>query len=433
MARSAPVSIAEVRNFLEAEPVGFFALLCGIVALVFRLSETKLLAKVFAVLPTVFWIYFVPMVLATFGFFPEKSPVYSLLTDYFLPTSLLLLFLSASLPEILKLGPRTIGVMLIGTAGVILGAATGVLALLPFFKSGVLPAEHLESLWKGVAALSGSWTGGSANLAAIWQSLTGNAQTESEGQIFAAIIAVDVCIGYSWMALLIALAGQQAGINRWLRADSSRIEEVNHRMAAVTQAEARPTATGKVLYMLALAFGVAFVCKWFGTQAQAAFEAQVQSPLWRSVLGYYGIMIILVTIAGLGLSVTPVARLEVYGASKIGYALLYLVLARIGAKGDLNAIREFPAYLLMGVVWMLTHGGLLLLAAKGLRVPVFFAATASQANVGGPVSAPVVAAAYQPGLAVVGLLMAILGGVLGTFSGLFVVAPMVHWLTSLVR
>jgi uncharacterized membrane protein len=433
MARSAPVSIAEVRNFLEAEPVGFFALLCGIVALVFRLSETKLLAKVFAVLPTVFWIYFVPMVLATFGFFPEKSPVYSLLTDCFLPASLLLLFLSASLPEILKLGPRTIGVMLIGTAGVILGAATGVLALLPFFKSGVLPAEHLESLWKGVAALSGSWTGGSANLAAIWQSLTGNAQTESEGQIFAAIIAVDVCIGYSWMALLIALAGQQAGINRWLRADSSRIEEVNHRMAAVTQAEARPTATGKVLYMLALAFGVAFVCKWFGTQAQAAFEAQVQSPLWRSVLGYYGIMIILVTIAGLGLSVTPVARLEVYGASKIGYALLYLVLARIGAKGDLNAIREFPAYLLMGGVWMLTHGGLLLLAAKRLRVPVFFAATASQANVGGPVSAPVVAAAYQPGLAVVGLLMAILGGVLGTFTGLFVVAPMVHWLTSLVR
>lgn len=425
--------MAELRNYLEAEPVGLFALLCGIVALVFRLAETKVLAKVFAVLPTVFWIYFVPMLLATLGFFPAQSPVYGLLTDYFLPASLLLLFLSASLPEILRLGPRTIGVMLIGTAGVILGAAVGVLAILPFFKLGLLPANHLESLWKGVAALSGSWTGGSANLAAIWQTLTANSQTEVEGRIFAAIIAVDVCVGYSWMAFLIALAGRQTAVNRWLRADSSRIEEVNRRIATVTQAQARPTTTGKLLYMLALAFGLAFACKWFGSQAQTAFEAQVQSPLWRSVLGYYGIMIILVTILGLVLSATPVARLEDYGASKVGYALLYLVLARIGAKGDLNAIREFPAYLLMGVVWMLTHGGLLLLAAKRFHVPLFFVATASQANVGGPVSAPVVAAAYQPGLAVVGLLMAILGGILGTFSGLFIVAPMVHWLTGWVR
>jgi len=314
-----------------------------------------------------------------------------------------------------------------------LGAIVGVLVLLPFFKAGVLPAEHLESLWKGVAALSGSWIGGSANMAAIWQSLTAGTQTEVEGQIFAAMIAVDVCVGYTWMALLIALAGRQQKINAWLRADTKRIEEVNKRMEAVTQAQARPTATNKILYMLALAFGVAFVCKWLGVQAQSAFEAHVPSPLWRSVLGYYGIMIVLVTLAGLTLSLTPVSKLEGYGASKLGYALLFIVLARIGAKGNLNAIREFPAYLLMGAVWILTHGAVLLFVAKRLRVPVFFAATASQANIGGPVSAPVVATAYQPSLAVVGLLMAIIGNILGTFAGLFVVAPLAHWLTGLVK
>jgi uncharacterized membrane protein len=427
------VTVADIRNFLEAEPFGLFITLCGIVALVFALSETRAFAKVFDVLPTVFWIYFVPMLLATFGFFPSSSPVYSLLTDYFLPASLLLLFLSASLREIAKLGPRTIFVVLIATAGVMLGAFTGVLALLPFFKMGVLPAEHLDSLWKGVGALSGSWIGGSANLAAVWQSLTAGTQTDVEGQVFSAMIAVDVCVGYTWMALLIALAGRQEKINRWLRADSARIEEVNRRMETVTQVQARPTATNKILYMLALAFAVAFICKWLGTQVQSAFEAHVQSPLWRSVLGYYGIMIVLVTLVGLGLSMTPVAKLEGFGASKLGYALLFIVLARIGAKGNLNAIREFPPYLLMGAVWILTHGALLLFVAKRLRVPVFFAVTASQANIGGPVSAPVVAAAYQPSLAVVGLLMAIIGNIVGTFAGLFVVAPMAHWLTGLVR
>ena len=427
------MSIAAIRGFLEAEPVALFVTLGAIVALIYALSETRTFARVFAVLPTVFWIYFVPMLLATFGCFPDKSPVYRLLTDYFLPASLVLLFLSASIPDILKLGRRTIFVMLIATASLVLGAFLGVVALLPLFKAGHLPAAHLESLWKGVAALSGSWIGGSANMAAIWQSLTAGTQTDVEGQIFAAMIAVDVCVGYTWMALLIALAGRQQKINAWLRADSTRIEEVNKRMEAVTQAQARPTATSKILYMLALAFAVAVICKWLGMQAQSAFEAHVQSPLWRSVLGYYGIMIVLVTLAGLTLSLTPASKLEGYGASKLGYALLFIVLARIGAKGNLNAIREFPAYLLMGAVWMLTHGTVLVLVAKRLRVPVFFAATASQANVGGPVSAPVVAAAYQPSLAVVGLLMAIIGNILGTFAGLFVVAPMAHWLTGLAK
>ncbi len=425
--------MAAIRAFLGNEPVALFVTLCGIVAIIYALSETRALGRVFAILPTVFWIYFVPMVLATFGFFPQQSPVYSLLTDYFLPASLVLLFLSASIPELLKLGPRTLLVMLLATASVVLGAIMGVLVLLPFFKAGVLPAAHLESLWKGVAALSGSWVGGSSNMAAIWESLTAGGQTELEGQIFAAMIAVDVCIGYSWMALLIALAGRQHGINVWLRADSKRIEEINRRMTSVTFAQSQPVATTKILYMLALAFGVAFLCRWLGLQTQAAFEAHVQSSLWRSVLGAYAVMIILVTLIGLGLSLTPVARLEHYGASKLGYALLFIVLARIGAKGDLNAIREFPAYLLMGVVWILTHGGLLLFAVKRLRVPIFFAATASQANIGGAVSAPVVAAAYQPGLAVVGLLMAIVGNILGTFTGLFLVAPAAHWITGLVK
>ena len=427
------VSIADIRTFLGAEPVGLFVVLCAIVAGIYALSEIRLLVRVFDVLPCVFWIYFVPMLLATFGLFPEKSPVYGLLTDYFLPASLVLLFLSASIPNILNLGRRTILVMLIATASVMIGAVVGVLALAPFFQAGYLPATHLESLWKGVAALSGSWIGGSANMAAIWQTLTDGTQTDVEGQIFAAMVAVDVCVAYPWMALLIALAGRQNQINRWLHADSSRIEEVNKRMETIIQTQSRPLDANKFLSMVALAFAAAFLCKWLGVQAQSAFEAHVQSSLWRSVLGYYGVMIVLVTFVGLSLSLTPVAKLEDYGASKIGYALLFLVLARIGAKGNLNAIRESPAYLLMGVVWVLTHGALLLLAAKRLRVPLFFAATASQANIGGPVSAPVVAAAYQPSLAVVGLLMAIIGNILGTFGGLFVVAPTAHFLTGLIK
>lgn len=398
--------------------------------MIYALSEIKGLTKLFDILPTVFWIYFVPMLLATFGFFPEKSPTYTFIRDYFLPGSLFLLFLSASIPEILKLGPRALLIMGCASAAVVLGSAVGVFVLLPFFKSGSLPSTHLESLWKAIAALSGSWIGGSANMAAIWESLTGPDKTEVEKQLYSAMIAVDVCVGYSWMALLIALAAHQQKINRWLRADTTLIEEVNKRMQSVSEAQARHPATSKFLYMIALAMLVAFVCKFLGTTANASLAHQIQSPVWRSVFGAFALTIVFVTLIGLALSFTPLAKLESYGASKLGYALLFIVLARIGAEGNLNVIRSFPAYLLMGAVWILTHGAILLAVAKLTKTPLFFAVTASQANVGGPVSAPVVAAAHQPALAVVGLLMAIVGNILGTFAGLFVIAPMMHWLTK---
>src|SRR5690606_3132070 len=141
---------------------------------------------------------------------------YNFIRDYFLPASLFLLFLSVSLPELLKLGRRTLVVMLAASATIVIGSFFGVLAIIPFFKSGTLPAEHLDSLWKAVAALSGSWVGGSANMAAVWESLTGVEKTPVESQLYSALIAVDVCIAYPWMAFLVALAAHQKRINRWL-------------------------------------------------------------------------------------------------------------------------------------------------------------------------------------------------------------------------
>jgi uncharacterized membrane protein len=60
---------------------------------------------------------------------------------------------------------------------------------------------------------------------------------------------------------------------------------------------------------------------------------------------------------------------------------------------------------------------------------MFLMATASQANIGGPVTAPIVATVYQSSLAVVGLLMAVLGGIMGTFTGL-IVAQVCYWISG---
>jgi uncharacterized membrane protein len=57
-----------------------------------------------------------------------------------------------------------------------------------------------------------------------------------------------------------------------------------------------------------------------------------------------------------------------------------------------------------------------LLVARLLRAPVFYMAVGSQANIGGAASAPVVASAFHPSLAPVGVLLAVLGYALGTYG-----------------
>ncbi len=121
---------------------------------------------------------------------------------------------------------------------------------------------------------------------------------------------------------------------------------------------------------------------------------------------------------GLLLSFTPVRRLEEVGASRLGYAALYLLLTAIGAQANLRAVLSAPLYLATGVLWIAIHIAILLLAARLLRAPLFFVATGSMANVGGAASAPIVAGVYHPAMAPVGLLMAVLGYILGIYAGL---------------
>jgi uncharacterized membrane protein len=409
----------DFRAFLGAYPMGLFAFLAGIVALIYLASEQKKLQKIFHILPCVFWVYFIPMALATLGIFPEKSPTYDILRDFVLPSSLLLLFLSVSIPDIIKLGPRALGMMFIGSLGIIVGAIVGMFAMKPFFASGLLPKEHFPILWKGVSALSGSWIGGSANMAAVWESVVSNPPTPAEGQLYSAMVAVDVIVAYSWMALVIALSVFQKRFDAWIKADTRIIEDVNQRMKKIQEGSAKVLRTEKFLYMISLALALSFVCLLLSRGMEKFFYGFITNGTIRSVLKEYTILIVLVTILGICLSFTPVRKLEDYGASRVGYALLYLVLARIGAMANLNAIGKFPFYILMGVVWVGVHALFLIVGARILRSPMFFVATSSQANIGGTVSAPVVAAAYQPNLAIVGLLMAVVGNIIGTFLALF--------------
>jgi uncharacterized membrane protein len=116
---------------------------------------------------------------------------------------------------------------------------------------------------------------------------------------------------------------------------------------------------------------------------------------------------------------TRTRRLEGIGASRLGSAFLYVLVASIGMKMDLRAIFEHTDLFLVGLIWIAFHAGLLILVARLIRAPVFFMAVGSQANIGGAASAPIVASAFHPSLATVGVLLAVLGYALGTYMAWF--------------
>ena len=130
-------------------------------------------------------------------------------------------------------------------------------------------------------------------------------------------------------------------------------------------------------------------------------------------------MVLTATAVGIALSFTKASAYEGAGASKIGSIFIYILVATIGMKMDLSKVLENPGLILIGVIWISVHAILMITVAKLIKAPYFFLAVGSQANVGGAASAPIVAAAFHPSLASVGILLAVMGYVVGTGGALF--------------
>lgn len=379
---------------LSSPPV-LLAALAAIVASVFRLERWPPLEPLFRRLPTVFWVYALPMLATSAGLLPEASPLYGVLVRHLLPASLVLILLSSDLRAIARLGPRALAAMAAASFGVALGAVVSFL----LFRGALGPEA-----WKGLATLTGTWIGGSANLLAVANSVSLSPETQGIA------ILVDTVVGYSWMGVLIALSARQPALDRWFRSDGAEVTRIGERIAERLERDRRPTTVADATLLVGLALIVS-------TAAMALGRAL---PPVGVVLTPFAWGILILTTTGLLLSLTPLAKYDGAGASSLGYAGFYLLLASVGAQADLKRIVAQPLWIVAGIVVIAVHAVCLLLALRLLRAPAFFLGAASQAAIGGYSSAPVVAEIYQPGLAPVGLLLAVVGNVLGTYIGLAV-------------
>jgi uncharacterized membrane protein len=396
-------TVKETAAPLVEHPSGVLAVLLGVLAVIFWMAQHQTLGRIFKVVPVLVFCYFVPTLLTTLGIIPDKSHLYEWVKDFVLPASLLLLILALDLPGIIRLGPKAIITLLAGTLAVVVGGPVSLLIC-----KGMLP----EDAWRGMAALCGSWIGGGANMIALQRT------AECSDDLLGVIVIVDVFVANIWMGVLLFLAARQDTVDRWIGADATAIHDLERRMTDFQEKVSRVASMPDLLLILALAFiGSWLSYKGGGELGQYIVNSEMLKGINNVIPGSAWKYIIVTTI-GVGLSFTRARRLEGAGASKMGSVMIYLLVACIGASADFKQIVQYPAFVLMGAIWMAVHIVVILGVGRLIRAPIFFIAVGSQSNIGGAASAPVVASAFHPSLAPVGALLAIVGYVLGTYAGL---------------
>lgn len=375
-------------------------------------SNVPLWKKFYTYVPPLLLCYFVPSVFSTLGVYSgDVSKLYTIASQYLLPTSLVLLTISIDLKAIARLGPKAVIMFLGGTVGIIIGGPLAVL-IVSFINPELVGGQGPEAVWRGLATIAGSWIGGSANQTAM-KEVYGVGD-----RLFSVMIAVDVLVANLWMACLLFAAGRAKQIDAKVGADTSTIDEVKTKVEEFRSRIARIPALKDIITVLAVGFVVTAVTHLGADLIVPVIERHAPNLAQFSLTSKFFWIVVIATTGGLVLSFfSRVRELEGVGASTLGSVLLYVLIATIGMKMNILAIFDQPALFLVGSIWMVFHAVTMLLLAWLIKAPLFFLAVGSQANVGGAASAPVVASAFHPALAPVGVLLAVLGYALGTYGG----------------
>ena len=367
-------------------------------------SNSPFWKKFFKVVPALFLCYFIPSLLSTFGIVDiTDSKLYWAATRILLPAGLFLLTISVDVKKILALKYKALVIFLSGTLGIIIGGPVSLWLTKVFFPDSFNP-----DLWRGMATVAGSWIGGGANQAAM------KVIFKAPDEIFGIMLAIDTMIVGIWLALLFFGVGKNREINKWLQADESAIEEVKKALSHLKASTQRVPTNKDFIFLVTIPFVITGLAHLFADWITPVITEYYPELNRVSLTSSFFWMIMTVTIIGIGLSFTKIRRLDEVGASQFGNLLIYLLVVVIGLNMDLMTITKSPELFFTGLVWMLIHGLFLLITAKIIKAPYFFVAVGSQANVGGAASAPIVASAFHPSLAPVGVLLAVLGYAIGT-------------------
>ena len=391
-----------VDTALLTDPVHvFFVLILVVCGSLWALSRPQL-ASIANILPAPIWIYAIPVVLASVGVLPTSNAVYGTMSAILVPTTLFLLTVSSDFRSTFKIGHLAAIMLAAGTSGILLGG----------FVAFTMAQGHLpENSWEGFAVLSASWIGGSANAVAVQQGL------DADPSVIGPLLIVDSVLGYGWVAFLLFLSGQQAFLSKLFRYDPATNLDLSAVKVEIVEKE-RVSAVG-VARPIGVAFLFAAVAIAIGNGLPELGDPTIVSASTWTIL--------IIVALGVSCSFTPLRQLEKDGASDLGLVLILLLLASLGARGDLGAFMDAPVYLIAGAVWLSIHLLILGIVARLMKAPPVLFALGSVANIGGFVTSPIIATAYARNLVPTALLMAAIAQIAGIYLPFAFASVLAGW------
>ena len=335
------------------------------------------------------------MIFCTLGVWDlaETKPAYSALKNNILFAMIFLMLLRCDIRKILKLGPKMLGGFFAASVSIGIG----------FIATYALLHTQLGSeAWKALGALCGSWMGGSGNMIAVQAAF-------DIGEADMAYALVVDSIDYSiWVMFLLWAINLAPKFNKWVKADTSTLDEVSKRLEEDAKANEGPITFVNIILLLGMSLVVSALAQNFGTVANGAMSFLDKST-WT---------VLFVTLAGLIGAVTPVGKMA--GTQELSNVMLYSVVALLASRASFLELTDAPLWILAGFMILAIHGIILVIFAKIFKLDMFTCGVASLANIGGSASAPILAGAYSGALVPVGVLMALMGYVIGTGGGIIV-------------
>lgn len=375
----------------------FIALLFFVSGIVIYLEKKFKNGVFFKYIPALVIIYFGAMILSTLGVWDMNvesvSKARGVLKDAILPSMIFLMLLRADLRDIAKLGPRMIISFFTATFTIMIGFTVAFM----IFKGSLADNAPLT-----FGALAGSWVGGTQNMVAVQQAVG----LEGSGMGYTLLIdSIDYSIWIMFLLFLVPFANK---FNKWTKADTSKIDNINEHLTAKFSTISKEISFQDIFVLLSIALGVTAVTGIIGNE-------MVKIPA-LAFMGATGWTIITTTILGVICAMTPLSKIP--GSPEVSNVLLYMLIGLIASNANFLELTQAPAYILAGFVILAIHGILMAIIGKLFKLDLFTCGIASLSNIGGVASSPVLAAAYSQSLVPIAVLMALIGVITGTFFGI---------------
>lgn len=346
------------------------------------------------------WAILLSILLSNLRIMPQSSPAYDVVFSYFVPMLLPLFLIHADVRRILVESGRVGLGFILACLGTVMGVVTG---------ASLLNLGEFESILAGM--FTATYTGGSANFAAVMQS-TGF----DNSSIIAAATAVDNLLGILFLVVIILMPASRFFMHRYVQRDYFSEQE-----QSLEQGE---NQVGGLSLAAALTFAMAVVVI---SDLTVYLLNLLPVGIDFSLLRYLFITLYSILPATL----LPHQMQKLKGGQSMGFVLALVFFATIAAGADVaTLLAHAPILLVFVFVVLLVHwlvvfvGGLLLnrlIKKESLKLSLPELVIASNAAVLGATTAPALAVARGWGsLVTPGILVGVAGYIVGTPLGLLI-------------